>query len=240
MKSQFFKLIQLTADVYTVSAPLKIFSMQINTRTTIIRLKSGGLWVHSPVKLTDELKAQVLALDAPIEEIVAPSKFHHLFINDWLAIAPEARLWLPEGLSEKRKDLSQYALLSSDTIPWADEIQCMKIDGMPKVNEYLFYHVASKGLICTDSLFYIPKPVGGLTKIYAFINHCKDHPSPTKLFLGMVQDKKAFKATMQKVLAWDFSYISMCHSEIFKADSVAEAKTVFHEAYEFLSLTNLK
>jgi hypothetical protein len=235
MKNQFFKLIQLSENVYTVSAPLKIFSMQINTRTTIIRLKSGGLWVHSPVRLTPELKAQVLALNANITDIVAPSTFHHLFVNDWLEIAADAKLWIPEGLAEKRTDLKEYTLLSSAS-GWTDEIQCLKIDGMPKVNEYLFYHVASQGLICTDSLFYIPKPVGGLTKIYAFINHCKAFPSPTKLFLSMVKDKKAFKASIQQVIRWDFSYISMCHSEIFKADSTDDCKATFMSAYEFLDL----
>ncbi len=226
---------ELQSCIYTIEAHLKLFTMNINGRMTIIKLNSGGLWIHSPIRLTDEVKDQVLALNAPIEHIVAPNHFHHLFLNDWLSIAPNAKLWIPRGLELKRKDLQDFFFLDQQA-PWFSEIEYLLIDGMPKVNEYLFWHKQSKTLICTDFLFYIPKPAGGLTKIYAYINQCKDKPSPTKLFLSMVNDKKAFKNSWLKVLNWDIDRISTCHNQIYTC--VGNGQNCITDAYDFLRLTS--
>ena len=57
---------------------------------TVIQLAGGGLWLHSPIRLDDALRA---ALDAmgPVRFIVAPNKAHHLFAKKCLAMYPQAR-----------------------------------------------------------------------------------------------------------------------------------------------------
>lgn len=47
-----------------------------STRMTVVRLGDGTLWVHSPVPLAPDLRAQVRTL-GDVAWIVAPNRYHH-------------------------------------------------------------------------------------------------------------------------------------------------------------------
>jgi hypothetical protein len=84
---------------------------EIGTRMTIVRLVEGGLLVHSPVKLDAQFRRSIDAL-GKIRAIVAPDKLHHLFIRDYIAAYPEARVYAAPGLPRKRPDLRFDDILS--------------------------------------------------------------------------------------------------------------------------------
>lgn len=52
---------------------LESFSVFTPVRMTVIRLKNGGLWVHSPVAPTEECIALLNELGGPVEYIVLPT-----------------------------------------------------------------------------------------------------------------------------------------------------------------------
>jgi hypothetical protein len=53
-------------------------NVSVNVRMTVIKLESGGLWVHAPVAPTKECIALLNELDAPVEHIVLPTTlFEH-------------------------------------------------------------------------------------------------------------------------------------------------------------------
>ena len=54
---------------------LRLMGIPFSTRMSIVRLKSGGLWLHSPVAVTAERCAAVDSR-GPVEFIVAPNKIH--------------------------------------------------------------------------------------------------------------------------------------------------------------------
>lgn len=55
------------------------------TRMVVIRLGDGGLFVWSPVALTDTLRAEMDAL-GPVRHLVSPNLLHHLYLGE---VAPE-------------------------------------------------------------------------------------------------------------------------------------------------------
>lgn len=71
---------------------IRMLGIPFGTRMTIVRLADGGMWLHSPIAARDELVAAVEAL-GPIRHIVAPNKFHHLFVGEWLERFPYATSW---------------------------------------------------------------------------------------------------------------------------------------------------
>ena len=71
---------------------------------TCIRLDDGSLFVHSPVKLDAELRKAVDER-GPVRAVVAPNRFHHLFVGEWAAAYPDASVYGAPGLEEKRPDL---------------------------------------------------------------------------------------------------------------------------------------
>ena len=53
--------------------------------------------------LTETVKAKVASLGGDVRYLVAPDIEHHIFLSDWAAAYPNAKLVGPEGLPEKRQ-----------------------------------------------------------------------------------------------------------------------------------------
>jgi len=97
-------LVGFADGVWLCSEPVKIVGMPMRSTMTVLRLGSGKLLLHSPVRMTDERRAAVEAL-GPVAHLYAPNPFHHRWIGDWAAAFPSARVHAPEGLAKRRRDL---------------------------------------------------------------------------------------------------------------------------------------
>lgn len=70
-------------DIWIVEGPIiRLKGIDFPTRMTIVRLSSGGLFVHSPVALTGTLTQQVDQLGS-VEHLVSPNRIHYWWIGDW-------------------------------------------------------------------------------------------------------------------------------------------------------------
>ena len=119
---------------------------------TIIQCENQGLWVHSPVQLDDHT-IKVINDFGHVKWVVAPSLFHYLHVWSFRNAFNDNHLYGPEGI-QKKETKSQFQSLSTlSQQEWTGHIESLKADGMPKVNEYVFFHKHSKTLILTDLLF---------------------------------------------------------------------------------------
>ncbi len=65
-------------------------------RMTVVRLASGELWLHSPVRHSPGL-ARALAELGPVRHLVAPNIAHWSFVAGWRRHQPDATFWaVPE------------------------------------------------------------------------------------------------------------------------------------------------
>ena len=120
-----------------------------------LALADGSLFSHSAVPLTGGQKAALDAL-GPLQHIVAPSAMHHLFVGKLARLYPQARIYGTQGVLRKRPDLPLLEPLPPDSeAPWAGELQCLRLDGIPMLDETLWFHPASGSLIATDVLQYV-------------------------------------------------------------------------------------
>ncbi|MGW8180059.1 MAG: DUF4336 domain-containing protein, partial [bacterium] len=110
-------------NLYVAEGPIvSFFGFPYPTRMAVARLSDGNLWIWSPVALTKELASAVEDLGS-VRYIVSPNKIHHLFLSEWIARWPEARLHAPPGLIRKKPDLQFHAELGDQPDPgWAAEI----------------------------------------------------------------------------------------------------------------------
>ncbi|KAF9590092.1 hypothetical protein IFM89_030840 [Coptis chinensis] len=71
-------------------------SVSTNIRMTVIKLKSGGLWIHAPIAPTDECIQLVKELGAPVEHIVLPTFAyeHKIFVGPFSRKFPKAKVWV--------------------------------------------------------------------------------------------------------------------------------------------------
>nr|XP_043632065.1 uncharacterized protein LOC122603430 isoform X2 [Erigeron canadensis] len=147
-------------------------SVSTNTRMTVIKLKSGGLWVHAPIAPTKECIQLVKELGAPVEYIVLPTFAyeHKIFVGPFSRKFPQAQIWVaPRQWSwPLNLPLEFFGIFRAKTLehedlltPWAAEIE-QKVLSSPEVGigpyvEVAFYHKSSKTLLVTDAVIYVPK-----------------------------------------------------------------------------------
>ncbi|RLN27571.1 uncharacterized protein C2845_PM05G32440 [Panicum miliaceum] len=150
-------------------------SVSTNIRMTVIRLKSGGLWVHAPIAPTKECIQLLKELDAPVEHIVLPTFAyeHKIFVGPFSRKFPKAQIWVaprqwswPINLPLEFFGIFRAKPLKDedDATPWATEIEqkseslnALMLSGIGPYVEVAFYHKPSKTLLVTDAVIFVPR-----------------------------------------------------------------------------------
>jgi hypothetical protein len=84
-----------------IGTDIKFMGLHLGTRSTIVRLSDGTVWMHSPVSYNPDLAVEVENI-GPIRYLVAPNVYHHFFLKEWQDHYPDAQLCGPSGLPAKR------------------------------------------------------------------------------------------------------------------------------------------
>ena len=120
------------------------------TRSVVIRLQNGGLWIWSPIELSDRLRSQIQTIGRPAH-LVSPNRLHHLFLGGWHAAFPEAELRGPASTMRKRGDLPfQPPLMDEPPAAWVGQIDQCWFRGSLAMDEIVFLHLPSRTAILAD------------------------------------------------------------------------------------------
>jgi hypothetical protein len=129
---------------------INFYGFPYPTRSVIVRLDNGNLWVWSPIGLSANLRSQIDQLGR-VTHLVSPNKIHHLYLQDWKASYAGAKVWGPQSTIQKRSDLPFEAPLTNDApSDWSDEIDQFWFQGSPVLDEVVFYHRLSGTAILAD------------------------------------------------------------------------------------------
>ena len=141
-----------------------------NVRMTIIKLRSGGLWVHAPIAPTAECVRLVKELGT-VEYIVLPTFAyeHKIFVAPFSRAFPRAEVVVPPGLWSFPLNLpdaffgifSKAKLEDGDGNIWGSEIDVKLFRGQQSsIGPYIetaFYHKSSRTLLVTDCVVSVPR-----------------------------------------------------------------------------------
>ncbi|WEF24698.1 DUF4336 domain-containing protein [Paracoccus sp. S3-43] len=136
------------------SGPMKAMGViPIPVRTTVIRLEAGGMLIHSPSRLTPDLRRQIEVI-APIGHLVAPNIAHWTFLKDWQQQFPEATTWGAPGLRNRaqvrRAGLRIDHDLEEAAPGWPGELEQIAVQGAGGFCEIALHHRPSRTLILAD------------------------------------------------------------------------------------------
>ncbi len=207
-------------EVWAVERPFSAGGMSIGTRMTVIRLPGGRLWLHSPVKIDEELAKEVDALGR-VSFILAPNKVHHLMLGPWGSRYPEAELHAAPGLGKKRPDLT-FAGELGDTPArgWEGELEQVFLEGAPVVNETVFFHPRSRTLVPTDLVFNVQKAAGLWTKLtLGGLLGATGGVRMSRTVKYTVRDRARFAKSVERVLEWDFQQATVTHGDVIAHDA---------------------
>ena len=208
-----YQLIALDENLWTVESVQRFLGVDFGGRMTVVRLNSGDLFLHSPVKLNDSLASELEAL-GKVKYLIAPNKFHHLHITDYINRYPDAEVWGAPGLAKKRGDIKFTGELNNEIGPiWDNEIDYVLFEGVPFMNEVVFYHPVSKTVMFTDLIFNYSTDESLGVKIYAWIDGVYGKPDLSRLVKYMVRDRNKAQESVNKILSWDFDRVSCTHRD---------------------------
>lgn len=206
----------IAPNLWVIDLPLRVGGLQLGTRTTVVRLASGGLWLHSPGPLQPEQVSAVSAL-GPVQALVAPNAMHSLFLAQNVGLFPQATVHVSPTLPAKLKFSFPYEVLSNEPPAlWRDEISQHLVGGLPKLQEVVFFHHASRTLILTDLAFHIRHSDSWFTRLFMRLNGAYGHFGPSRIFRLIVKDRLALRSSLELMQTWDFDRVIVTHGEVLE------------------------
>jgi hypothetical protein len=208
---------------------LRFVGVETGTRMTVLRLADGGLLVHSPVALTAETRAAVDAL-GPVRAVVAPSRFHHLYVGEWIQAYPDALVCACPGLERKRPDVRWHRVLGDDAeAEWRSEVAQVFFGARPLENEVVFFHRPSRTMICADAVFNLGAHPFPLTRVVARLMGARA-PGATLFERVLIRNRAAAREQVNRMLAWNAERIILAHGDIIPSGG----SEILRRAYAWL------
>ena len=219
----------LAENLWTLARPLRFLGLETGTRMSVVRLADGGLFVHSPVSLDPPTRKAIDAL-GPVRALVAPSLFHHLYVGEWTDAYPDAVACACPRLASKRADLRFHRELGDEPEPeWRGELDQVLFSARSLENEVVFFHRATRTLLCVDLLFNLATHPSPLTRVVARLLGNRE-PGSTWLERLIIRDRAAARAQVDRMLAWDIERIVLSHGDGVERDG----REVLRRAYAWL------
>jgi hypothetical protein len=222
--------VQAVAEgIWTEARPLRFAGIETGTRMTVVRLAKGGLLLHSPVSITPSTRAAVDAL-GPVTALIAPSRFHHLWVRDWMQAYPDAIACCCPGLARKRGDLAWSRVLGDRPEPeWEGEIDQVFFGARRLEDEVVFFHRASRTLVCADAVFNLASHPSRLTRLVARLMGNR-RPGTTLAERLLIRDRVAAREQVDRMLAWKPERILLAHGACIETGG----EEVLRRAYAWL------
>jgi hypothetical protein len=210
-------------------AQVAVAGFHYPTRMAAMKLSGGELFIWSPIKLTEALRAEVDAL-GQVRHIVAPNSLHHLFLPEWNRAYPAAKVYAPPGLREKRKDIDFDADLGNAPNPdWAGQIDQVPVQGNLITTEVVFFHVKSGTVLFTDLIQQFPAgSFSGWRAVVAKLDlMVGSEPSMPRKFRIAFVNRRAARDSLQRIFAWPAEKVLMAHGTPVEADARAFLRRAF-------------
>jgi len=215
---------EIGPSLYVADGPVvSFYGFPYPTRMAVVRLSDGSAWVWSPVALSDDLCNSVDAI-GPVRHIVSPNKIHHLFLAEWGERWPEARVYAPPGLAQKRPDLRFDAELGDDPDPaWKADIDQVIFHGSLAMEEVAFFHHASRTVIICDLIQRHPEAAmtgwkGMLMRLDSLVG---EHGSTPREWRASFLRRGKARAAREKVLGWKPERLLIAHGECAKTGATS-------------------
>jgi hypothetical protein len=207
---------KIAPDLWIIEQPLRYLGFEVGRRTTVIRLADGGLLIHSPAKLSAEVRAALEDL-GDVRFVVPASELHgHLYMEQYRQAYPHVKLFAAPGLDRKRKDLQFDGLLSGTPEPeWRRELDQMAFEGWRRLHEIEFFHPETRTLITGDLCCNFGRRWPLITRVMAQGRIRPRLGPPTECrILGIFRDRRAVRHSLQRILEWDIERVLPGHGEI--------------------------
>ena len=222
-------------DVWIVdSGPHHAMGLAIPVRMTVVRLKTGEIWLHSPTRHDDRLRSEIERL-GPIRHLVAPNVAHWIFVRDWDAHCGDALAWAAPGLRQRRQVKRSGTVFHHDLGPsapsaWAGDIDQIIVPGGFGVNEVAFLHRTTHTLMLTDLVENfeaekLPVLMRPLVRVAGAM--APDGKAPVHLRFAINRKRRAAAEAAQRLVDCAPERVIFAHGRWFDTNGTAQLRHSF-------------
>jgi hypothetical protein len=208
--------------------PVRFLGVPVETRMVIIRQKNGRLCLHSPVQPTPSRLLAIQEL-GEVAHLVAPNRLHAWRLLEWIPLFPQAKVWA----SPRTKERGLQAQTLGDAPPpdWTEDFDQVLVQGHRFIDEIVFLHRSSHTLLLTD-LVQAHDPAKD-SAVWRTLKRWAGLAPPGKVppdLRWSFRDKAATRASIQRILAWEFDRYVIAHGLCLTSG----AKAHFQECFRWL------
>lgn len=224
----------IDADLFSLDRRIVLpGGVRFPTRSVLVRLPGGGIFVHSPFHLDPATRDEVAAL-GPVAHVVAPNSVHYLYAREWLEAWPNASFHLAPGLAERRPELPRGETLG-DTPPaaWAATLDQAVYGPVRGMSEVAFLHRPSGTLLLSDAAFHLTRAERLrerlVYRVYGIHGRFAVSLTARRLLLT---DPVAVGRFVERLLAWPLRRILVAHGEPLEDDPAGALRAAFARELE--------
>jgi hypothetical protein len=202
--------------------------LPLPVRSTVVRLQSGSLVLHSPPRIESNIENWLRSLGR-VAAIIAPNSFHYMFAGAYLEVFPEAQLFVAPGLPRRIPSLPP-ALELGPIAPelWAAEMEQAIFGPVGNFAEVLFFHRLTATLILTDLAFNLTVFESTIARLAWRLFGVPAQFGPSRMArLTLLRDKVAASRYLQPALAWPFRRILVAHGAVLEEHAQTEFRRAF-------------
>ena len=212
---------RLAANVWLVDGPEIGMSygpliLPFTTRMTVVRLRSGELWLHSPIAPDAGLFAALDALGS-VRHLVAPSTLHYWYMTDWIDRYPTATTYAVPDLATKAKRGFRIDRLlePSQRFVWQEEIDWVPVSGSA-VTEAVFHVREPRVTILVDLIenFEPDRIHQRLIRWLVRFGRADGH-TPIDFRLTFWLNRKRVARAVARILDWPTDKLVVAHGKSF-------------------------
>lgn len=207
---------QIAENLWLKGYPLSVLGTHHGRNVTVIRLQSGKLIIHSMAPFPAADIQGIHAIGEPAW-LVESMLLHDTYAKEGRRIFPDIPFLGPPGFQEVVK--FPVEPLHPAPREWEGEVETLWIRGAPKLEETAVIHLPSRTLILADLIFnFSPDEKGWNRFFHRHIAGFKRYPGMSRIFRLFIQDKDAFRESIDQLLAKDFDRIIVGHGNVIEAN----------------------
>lgn len=230
----------LAAGIGVVDGPFEYLTMlgvrlplPFTTRMTVVRLRNGELFLHSPTAFEAGLAEQLRSLGT-VRHLVSPNQFHYAHIGEWAEAFPGAIAWASPGARRRARSRGVALRFDEDleeSAPeaWREDIAQTLIPG-GIFKELAFFHKASRTLILADTIMNLE--LDKLAQPWRLAARVSGMYYPSgQIFFGMrlplLLQRRRAEAAFEKIASWRPERIVLSHGRCFDAGGSEVVRRLF-------------
>jgi Domain of unknown function (DUF4336) len=217
--------------LWTFHQRLSVLGAEIGTRMTVVRLRTGELLLHSPIRLTPTIARKLDAL-GPVGHVLAPNFDHYLFVRDYKYKYPKARLYAAPGVDGKLPDVRfDVVLAHPHTLgALAETLGQAYFRSSSELQELVLFHADTRTLITADLAFNIQASDALVSRVMLRLNDSYKSFGPSRVCRRHITERSLARSDVDKILALAPERIVVSHGDIL----LTGATEALRRGYEWL------